>query len=257
MFKIPRKFLINFILALCVFLSVSHSLSCFKNQTQKAFKPHLSLIGLLKREAAGIIFYHRNMIRADKLKNETGYLRLKLFELREINQENIRLKKLLGFKQKSLLRFIPARVIGRSADSWSSVLIIDKGSYNGAKPGMIVINSEGLVGRIAESADNSSKVLLINDPSIGISSIVQRSRQEGLVSGSLGANLIMRYLPQDAQIAVGDTIVTSELSQIYPKGILIGRVVNIGRDFSGLSRYAVIKPAANLSSIEEVLVIIP
>ncbi|MFA4988991.1 MAG: rod shape-determining protein MreC, partial [Candidatus Omnitrophota bacterium] len=108
-----------------------------------------------------------------------------------------------------------------------------------------------------ESAGNSSRVLLINDPSQGVPAIVQRTRQQGLVNGSLGGNLIMRYLPDDAQISVGDAIVTSELSRVYPKGLLIGRVVNIGKEFSGLSRYAVIRPAAELSNIEEVLVVVP
>ena len=197
------------------------------------------------------------MVEFDRLSNEIGILRAKLFDLREIEQENARLKSLIGFKQKSPLLLVSARVIARSPDSWSSSVIIDKGKYNGIKRGMAVINTQGLVGRVVESAENISKVLLVNDPSQGISSIVQRSRQEGLVNGSLGSNLIMRYLPEDAQIAVGDIIITSELSQVYPKGLLVGRVVNIGKEFSGLSRYAVVKPSADLSSIEEVLVIIP
>ncbi|MDD5409533.1 MAG: rod shape-determining protein MreC, partial [Candidatus Omnitrophica bacterium] len=229
----------------------------FKNSAQKAFNPHLSLISLLKRECTGIIFYHHNMVELDRLKNEAENLRRRLFDLREVDQENVRLKNLLGFKQKSPLRLIPARVIARSPDSWSSSVIIDKGRYSGIKPGMVAVNNLGLVGRVIESSGNNSKILLINDPSQGISSIVQRSRQEGLVSGSLGANLIMRYLPPDAQISAGDIIVTSELSQVYPKGLLVGKVINIGKEFSGLSCYAVVKPAVELSSIEEVFVIIP
>jgi rod shape-determining protein MreC len=256
-FKLPRKTLINFILAGCAVLLVSNFLSCFKNPTQKIFKPHLSFIGLVKREFSGIIFYHRNMIQAESLQNDVDLLRGRLFNLRELSQENARLKNLFNFKQVSSLRLLAARVIGRSLDSWSSSVIIDKGSYNGIKSGMVVITPTGLVGSIVESTDNTSKVLLINDPNQGIFSIVQRSRQEGLVSGTLGANLIMRYLPDDAQIMVGDIIITSELSQIYPKGLLLGRVVNIGREFSGLNRYALVKPVVDLANLEEVLVIIP
>ncbi|MFA7294973.1 MAG: rod shape-determining protein MreC, partial [Candidatus Omnitrophota bacterium] len=161
------------------------------------------------------------------------------------------------FKQKSPYRLVSARVIARSPDSWSSSVTIDKGRYNGIRRGMAVINPNGLLGRVIESSEATSKVLLINDPSQGVSSIVQRSRQEGLVSGSLGGNLIMRYLPIDAQITEGDIIITSELSQVYPKGLLVGKVISIGKEFSGLSRYAVVRPAVDLSSIEEVLVIIP
>jgi rod shape-determining protein MreC len=212
---------------------------------------------LIKREVLGIIFYHRNMVLAEKLQNDIALLRWKLFDLRELVQENTRLNELLNFKQKSPLRLLATRVIGRSPDSWSSSVIIDKGRHNGIKPGMAVVSFKGLVGSIIESAQNTAKVLLINDPNQGISSIVQRSRQEGLVSGTLGTNLIMRYLPDDADIVIGDIVVTSALSQVYPKGLLVGRIVNIGREFSGLNRYAVVKPAVDLSNVEELLVIIP
>jgi len=254
--KLPRKTLINFILPVCAILLVANSLSCFKNSTQSIFTPQLSLIGLVKREISGIIFYHRNMVQAERLQAEVDLLRLRLFDFRELVQENSRLKNLFNFKQKSPLRLVGARVIARSPDSWSSSLIIDKGRFSGIKPGMVVTSPQGLVGSIVESNDHTSKVLLINDPNQGISSIVQRSRQEGLVSGTLGTNLIMRYLPDEAQITVGDVIVTSELSQIYPKGLLVGRVVNIGREFSGLNRYALVKPIVDLANLEEVLVII-
>lgn len=257
MLKLPRKTVINFILLASAVLLVFNFLSCFKNPVQKIFKPHLSFIGLVKHEVSGIIFYHRNMIQAERLQNDVDLLRWRLFDLRELSQENTRLKNLFNFKQESSLHLVAARVIGRSLDSWSSSVIIDKGRYNGIKSGMVVISPQGLVGSIVESMDNTSRVLLINDPNQGISSIVQRSRQEGLVNGTLGANLIMRYLPDEAQIIVGDIVITSELSQIYPKGLLVGRVVNIGREFSGLNRYALVKPVVDLANIEEVLVIIP
>lgn len=257
MFKLSRKLLINLALIACAVVLISNSLSCLKNLTQKTFKPQLSFVGLVKREIAGIIFYHRNMLQADRLNTENGMLRWRLFDFRELNQENARLKELLNFKQKSLLRFVAARVIGRSPDNWTSSIIIDKGKNNRIKIGLAVVSPKGLVGRIVEAADNSSKVLLINDPSQGVSSIVQRSRQEGLVSGTLGGNLIMRYLPEDAQIVPGDIVVTSEFSQIYPKGLLIGRVISVRSDFSGLNKYAAVKPAVELSAVEEVLVIIP
>ena len=169
----------------------------------------------------------------------------------------MRLKGLLVFKQRSPLHLVAARVIARSPDRWSSSSIIDKGKHNGISRGMVVITTKGLVGRVLESSDNGSKILLINDPSLGVSSIVQRSRQEGRVCGTLGSNLIMRYLPEDADIVENDLIITSELSQIYPKGLLVGRVLSIGKELSGLNRYAIIKPAADCSNIEEVLVIIP
>lgn len=257
MFKLSRKnitHLIIFVSVLLLFLFSSHFL---RKTTQNSFKPSLSLAGLLKREFLGMFFYHRNMFEVSRLNSETDALRLKLADLRETEKENERLRSLLNFKQKSPLRLIPARVIARSPDNWTSGVIIDKGSYSGIRKGMAVINGDGLVGRVVESSGSNSKVLLINDPSQGVPAIVQRTRQQGLVNGSLGANLIMRYLPDDAQIVPGDTIVTSDLSRVYPKGLIVGTVVNVGKEFSGLSIYAIVRPAAELYNIEEVLVIIP
>lgn len=122
---------------------------------------------------------------------------------------------------------------------------------------MAAVTFLGLVGRISEAQEFTSKVMLITDPNIGISAIDQRSRQEGLVSGTLGSNLIMRYLPEEPDIKINDTVITSGLNSAYPKGSFIGTVVAIGKEFSGLSSYAIIKPAVNLSDIEEVLIIIP
>jgi len=120
-----------------------------------------------------------------------------------------------------------------------------------------VISYLGLLGRVVEVSQSSSKVMLINDPALSVSAINQRSRQEGLVCGTLGNTLVMRYLPKDADIQASDIIVTSGLTDIYPKGLIIGTVVEVGEEFSGLSRYANIKPATDLSAVEEVLVIIP
>ncbi len=85
--------------------------------------------------------------------------------------------------------------------------------------------------------------------------MLQRSRQEGLISGTLGNYLIMRYLPEDVDAKPGDIIITSGLNVMYPKGLLIGTVSEINKEFSGLSRYAIVKPAVKLSGIEEVLII--
>jgi len=98
--------------------------------------------------------------------------------------------------------------------------------------------------------------MLVTDSNFGVSAIVQRSRQEGLVCGGLGNTLIMKYLPRDSDIEVSDIVITSGLTENYPKGILIGTVTEVGEEFSGLSDYAVVRPAMNSSSLEEVLIIV-
>jgi len=211
----------------------------------------------MQREIRGMIFYHRNLIENEGLRREVDSLRQRLNAANEAYSENTRLKNNLYFKQKSALKFICARVIARSPDNWSSGIVIDKGSLQGIRKGVAAATYLGLIGRVVETTDSTSKIMLLNDPNLGVSSLIQRSRQEGLVCGTLGTNLIMRYLPEDADIKLQDTIISSGLNSLYPKGLLIGRVIDIGKEFSGLSRYAIIKPAVNLSDIEEVLVIIP
>ena len=223
---------------------------------QSVLKYPLSLMTFIRRESGAIIFYHRNFTQNEKLRQYVDFLKSRLNAKDEVFLENARLKSTLYFKQKSPRKLIAARVIARSPDSWSSSVIIDKGRHNGIKRGMAVITYLGLIGRVIEAQDFTSRILLINDPNLGISGIVQRSRQEGLVSGTLGNYLIMKYLPEESDIKEQDVVVTSGLNQTYPKGLLIGTVVGIDKEFSGLGRFAIIKPAVNLSNIEEVLIII-
>ena len=257
MFKVKKKIL-RFSSFLCfLLLFISLSIPAIRAPFLKLIKQPLNLLTKIGQEFGAIIFYHRNFTQNEKLKKEIDFLRNKLNACQEYYLENIRLKELLAFKKKSTFKLIATRVIARSPDSWSSNLIIDKGRYNGIKRGMSAITYLGIVGRIIETQEFTSKILLINDPNLSVSCLVQRSRQEGLVSGTLGTHLIMKYLPQDCDIKIQDTIITSGLNETYPKGLLIGTVIYIGKEFSGLSSYAIIKPAVNLASIEEVLIIVP
>lgn len=216
----------------------------------------LNLSALIQREIAGIIFYHRNFIENERLNKEINLLKQKINTLNEVSLENKRLSQLVSFKQKAPYKVIAARVIAHSPDNWSSAVVIDKGQYNGIKHGMVVIGYLGLAGRVIETTRRTSKVMLINDPNFAVSAIDQRSRQEGLVSGALGNSLVMKYLSRDCDIQAGDTIITSGFTDRFPKGLLIGMVYEVGREFSGLNSYAMIKPAVKLDALEEVLVIV-
>ncbi|MCX5695531.1 MAG: rod shape-determining protein MreC [Candidatus Omnitrophica bacterium] len=257
MFNLNKKNLIPLLVIISLLIFLSISISALRRPVLDVSKEPLSVISWLRRELGGVIFYHQNLIENSRLRKEVDLLRYKLAGLNEIYLENNRLKRSLAFKQNSALKLICARVIARPADNWSSGLIIDKGSTSGIRKGLAVISYLGLAGRIIETTASTSKVMLLSDPNLGVSSLVQRSRQEGLVCGTLGNNLIMKYLPEDADIKLQDVIVSSGLNDTYPKGLLIGRVIDIGKEFSGLSRYALIRPVVDLSNIEEVLVIIP
>ncbi|MFA5320636.1 MAG: rod shape-determining protein MreC [Candidatus Omnitrophota bacterium] len=217
--------------------------------------PAIIFSNALGKEFNSLILFHRNAARMEKLEAENSVLRARLNSANEISFENKRLRDLLDFKNKNEWNTVAAAVIGRQPENWSSMVLINKGASSGIRNGSVVVNRTGLVGRIAETSASAAKVMLINDPNFSVSAFVQRSRQEGLVTGTLGSNLVMKYLPPDADIQEKDIIVSSGLTGMSPKGLLIGTVVKTGMEFSGLGKYAVISPAADLPAIEEVLVV--
>lgn len=256
MFKLTRTQLIYFIFIGCIVLLASLSLGRMRSLVCSLLKIPLSITALVRDEAGAFIFFHQNHIERRRLSGEVEALRSSAVAQEELRRENVRLKNMLVFKEESAHQFAAARVIGHSADSWTSSVIIDKGARSGIASGMAVVTPGGFAGRVAETTDTSSTVLLVSDPNLGVSGLIQRSRQEGLVSGTLGSYLLMRYLPEDPDIQQGDIVVTSGFSLMYPKGLAIGTVVDIVKDLSGLSIHAVLKPSVDLPNLEEVIVIV-
>jgi len=236
---------------------LSISIPRIRNPIVSLFRSPMIIVQTIKREIGGFIFFHKNLIENEKLKREGDFLRSQLNETRECVLENRRLTQLLSLKQKVSYKAVAARVIGRDPSNWESAVIIDKGKNFNIKKGYVAVTFLGLAGKVVEVGSAASKVMLINDPNFAVSAFVQRSRYEGLVSGSLGNSLMMKYLSKDSDVKTGDMIVTSGLTVLFPKGLLIGQVREVGEEFSELSRYAVIKPAVNLAALEEVLIIIP
>lgn len=257
MFKVNRKHLTHLFVVIAAVLLLSLLIPSLRHPAVNILKYPLSLSTFIRREVGALIFYHRNFTENEKLRKQVDFLRARVNDKDEAFLENKRLKNLLDFKQKSKQKVVACRVIGHSVDSWSSIVFIDKGTYHGVRKGMVAVTYLGLAGRVVEAFKTASKVMLVNDPNFSVSALVQRSRQEGLVCGTLGSNLIMKYLPKESDIQVTDKIITSGLTWLYPKGLLIGIVIDVGDEFSGLSRYAVIKPAINPANIEELFIIIP
>ncbi|HWP97187.1 MAG TPA: rod shape-determining protein MreC [Syntrophomonadaceae bacterium] len=194
------------------------------------------------------------------LERQIGELKIQNQSLAEYQGEALRLQKLLEFKNNNLETYTlqGARVIARSPDNWFKNLMIDKGSNSGIKPGMPVISPDGLVGRVAAVTQNSAQVDLITDTEMAIGAFLAKSREvTGIVEGQgNNTNLNMINIPDDKQIAPYDMVITAGLSSVYPKGIPIGTVIDIGRERGGLLFTANLKPAVDFSHLEEVLVII-
>lgn len=257
MLKFNRKSIIASTLLLVFLFLISALIPPLRKPLINVFDLPLVVFSAVRQELSGLLFFHSNLVQNQKLRAKTDFLRKMLSDKNELALENSRLRSLLALKESLPYRVIAARVIARDPSNWYSTVIIDKGASSGIKNGYVSINFYGLVGRVVETSGSAAKIMLINDPNLSVSAVVQRSRQEGLVCGSLGGTLLMKYLPKDSDIRKADIIVTSGLTRIYPKGLPVGTVIEIGQEFSSVTSYAVIKPAVDLSALEEVLVIIP
>jgi rod shape-determining protein MreC len=207
------------------------------------------------KEFKKIISYRRTYDQYQALNKEVDVLKRSIQECQDMMLENSRLKDILEIKQKSIFSSVVASVVGRDPSNWFSAIIINKGSRNGLSQGMAVISPLGLVGKVAEVGENSSKVMLLTDSRFSVAAVIQKTREQGLVSGSLRGLCRMEYLDPNARVDVGDIVLTSKLSSSFPEGLIIGRVYEIRNSLSSPALECAIVPAVPMSRIEEVIVI--
>jgi len=189
-----------------------------------------------------------------ELKFEIERLRLEQVRLSDDAQQARRLQALLSFKETYIAKTVAAQVIGSSGSEQSRSIYIDKGTSAGVDKDMAVITADGLVGRVLRAFGSSAQVLLINDQSSGVGVILDKSRLQGVMKGTASGEVVVEKVMTDEQVTPGERIVTSGGDQIFPKGITVGTVMKVtpGADLFLNIR---VKPSANLSRLEEVLVI--
>jgi len=199
--------------------------------------------------------------RYGDLRQRVMELEQELIGISELERENERLKDLLNFaEQADRLTITGGRVTGKDPGNWFNTFTIDVGIASGIEKDMTVVNEAGLLGRVLDVGHTWAKVRAIVDGRSAVSGMLERTRDNGLIRGNnrLGFEdglLRMIYLPLDADIVVGDKVLTSGLDGIFPKGILIGEIKEVlGRE-QELYVSALVKPAADFRRLEEVLVI--
>ena len=189
------------------------------------------------------------------LQSQLDSLRLEEESLAEDARQGQRLQTLLGFKEKYIYKTVAAQVIGTSGTEQSKVLLIDKGSRDGLKPDMPVITPDGIVGKTRDVFGHTSQVLEINDPTSGAGVILEKTRIRGVLRGDSWGHPEIVNISPDERIQKGDAVVTSGGDAIYPRGLAVGTVQKVQPDPDGTLVNVLIKPAANLSRLEEVLII--
>jgi rod shape-determining protein MreC len=195
-------------------------------------------------------------VRAEnrQLKQQIDQMRLEQVRLSEDAEQAQRLQKLLAFKEQVIAKTIPAQVIGSSGSDLSRSIYIDKGSNEGIAPDMAVITSGGIVGKVLRVYPSTALVLMINDQTSGVGAMLEKTRLQGVLKGTADGSVVLERVMSDEKVAPGDTVLSSGGDQIFPKGLPVGTVakVNPGHE---MFLNIVVKPAADLSRLEEVLVV--
>ena len=190
------------------------------------------------------------------LRADNERLRVQSLQVRETDQENRRLRRLLALRDRMPLTTLTGEIIGREGGGWSRSLTVNRGRADGISRQMPVIVPEGLVGRVAQVSSGASIVQLLNDPTSTVGAIVQRTRTPGLVEGEPGGGVRFKFMARDgAGVTPGDLVVTSGLGTLFPKGIPVGRVTAIEDKGSALFHFAVLTPAVDFARVEEVLLL--
>ena len=204
-----------------------------------------------------IIRIHRENLELKQTIKQMGFL---ADEYGRAKEENMRLRTLVGFSPIKQSRSLVTHIISREPGSWFQWVTIDKGRDDGIYLDAPVIawadNKPAVLGRVSEVFSGSAKVVLITNVLSAVPAEIKSLNEDGLVEGQNNHRLRINYLVSETKVKVGDEVVTSPLSSVFPSGILIGRVVDFAPAENEVFHSAVIKPLVNFNSLREAVVII-
>lgn len=261
----PLKFFLLFGAFLTFILILIISL-VGKQEFGSSHKFSLELIGPAQGVISKFSTYCRS-VRQDYLslfdvREENKKLWEKLRAARTVNNEyreavavNVRLRKLLDFKESLPLPTLTARVIGQDPSLWFKTVIVDRGSNDGVLKGMPVANEDGVVGQVLNTSPNYAKILLATDSNSAIDALIQRTRTRGIIKGQGDEAYQLYYVLKSAEVQEGDPVITSELGGVFPKGLLIGTVSKIINEEGGMFKQIEVEPATDFSQLENLIII--
>lgn len=214
--------------------------------------------------AVGFVKYFKEFddIKAENriLKDKVADLESRIDAAKAIEEENEWLYSYLGLRREHIdYEFESARVIGRESGNYMTVLTLNRGSMHGIETNMPVVTEKGIVGYVSEVGASWCKVVTILETASSVGAYVDRSGELGLVEGVYELRdkgiCQMSYLPSDADIKVGDLVYSSGIGSFYPRGLLIGKVIELTPDEFSRNLIASIEPAADLSDIRNAMII--
>lgn len=238
----------------------------FKLAVSGLFLPLFGLAGSSAQlaEKAGNTVVPRSELQQqnDLLRRDNSQLRILQQQNDTALRENNRLRDLVGWQKQSRWKLKLARVIARDPANWWRTLQIDVGSRDGLQPNAPVLTTDGLVGRVSAVGTSRSQVLLLGDPSLRVGAVVEETRETGVIlantTNPLENNMIdFGYLSGNSALRPNQLVVTSGDGGVFPRGILIGSIVDVRSANYGLTREARVKLAAHINALDEVWVLLP
>lgn len=250
------------LILIVIFSNRETNTSFFENIANKLVMPVQNGLTYLKNKVSGnsTFFTDINNLKSEnqELKNKNSQLEQSLRELENIKTENETLKEYLGLSEKyGEYKTIPGYVIDKDISNYSKTIVINVGKKDGIEENMTVIADEGLVGHVISVTDNTAKVRTIIDTSSSISCLMSTNKDSIVCKGTLDSNSELKamYIPTDANLVQGDSVDTSGLGGMYPKGIHVGIVKKIITTQNITDRYAIIETAVDFNKLNTVLVI--
>lgn len=177
-------------------------------------------------------------------------------QLREALVASGRLQRIAEMRAAFELPMLPAQVAGQDVSPWFRSVLLDRGQRHGVRAGMPVINDEGVVGLVTDTSTGASQIMLLLDRQSAIDAVVQRTRTQGIVRGVGRGELVFEFAARDADVRVGDVVITSGLGGVYPKGLRVGSVSALPEAGSRLLRAAELEAAVEFGRLEQVFVLL-
>ena len=250
------------LILIVIFSNGENNSNFFENAATNLVMPIQNGLTYLKNKISGnsTFFTDINNLQSEneELRQKNSELEQSLRELENIRTENETLKEYLNLTEKyGEYKTIPGYVINKDISNYSKTIVINIGSDDGVQENMTVIGDEGLVGHVVSVTNNTAKVQTIVDTASSISCSMSTTKDSIVCKGTLDGQSELRamYIPTDANIIQGDSIETSGLGGIYPKGIHVGTVKSVTNTQNITDRYAVVETAVDFDKLDTVLVI--
>jgi rod shape-determining protein MreC len=248
------------VILLLIFFNYLGWLGSVKNIIYQASAPFMKLFQSVDRQIAGAFNFWTELKKINQENKDLGDENRRLLDenasLKEVLKENELLRQRLGITPPVQEQLVMADIVSY-LPQLGQYFLIDKGSQQGLKEGMAVITANNFfVGQLIEVGDRWAKGTLVLDSNLLVNVLTQETRIRGIVRGNHGLGLIMEMIPIDAQIAVGENILTSGINDKIPGGLIVGQISAIEKKESEIFQQAILQPAVDFNKLEKVFVII-